>query len=349
MLKILLAPFALLYGIAIYVRNFLFDISFLKSTSFNKAIICVGNLTIGGTGKTPHIEYLIRLLEQKNKVATLSRGYKRKTKGFHIADQESSALQIGDEPYQIFKKFPNIIVSVDEKRVRGIENLLKIDPNIDVILLDDAFQHRYVKPGFSILLVDYNNLVTRDYFIPLGTLRDSVSQLSRADAVIVTKCPDSLKPIDQQKISEELKISSHQNIYFSKLIYGELIPVFSDNTDKVSLTHENKVMAVAGIANPKPFFNHLMSKYTVDKTIALADHFHFTEKKIKAIFDSFSQIKTEKKIIITTEKDASRLLGFSNLPSEIKKYFYYIPIEIEFLDNLEEDFNKKIKAYVREN
>jgi tetraacyldisaccharide 4'-kinase len=163
----------------------------------------------------------------------------------------------------------------------------------------------------------------------------------------VTKCPDSLKPIDQKKVYEELKISPKQNLYFSKLYYGELTPVFSDNAEKVSLTPDNKVFAIAGIANPKPFFSHLESKYVVNETIALPDHFHFTEKKIRAIFDSFSQIKTEKKIIITTEKDASRLRGFSNLPIEIKKFFYYIPIEIEFLDHLEEDFNKKIKAYVR--
>jgi tetraacyldisaccharide 4'-kinase len=347
MYKLLLAPLAFLYGFVVYVRNYLFDIKVLKSTSFNLPVICIGNLTVGGTGKTPHVEYLISELESNFKLATLSRGYKRKTKGFILANETSNALQIGDEPFQIFLKFPKVTVAVDENRVRGINNLINLQPDIDIILLDDAFQHRYVKPGISILLVDYNNLVTKDYFLPLGRLRDSVSQLHRADMVIVTKCPDDMKPIDQRIVTKELNLFPYQNIYFTKLKYGELKPVFTDSVYDKKVLADCSTFAVAGIANPTPFFNHLEKKSTLVNTISLPDHFNFTEKKIKAIFDNFSGVTEKNKLIVTTEKDAMRLRGFNDLSTDIKQSLYYIPIEIEFLNELAEDFNKKIRAYVR--
>lgn len=346
MLKILLSPLALLYGIAVYVRNFLFDIGLLKSTSFTKPTICVGNLTVGGTGKTPHIEYLIRLLTNNYKIATLSRGYKRKTKGFKVADAGCTAAQIGDEPFQIFSKFSEIIVSVDENRVRGINNLNQLHPNLDVILLDDAFQHRYVKPGLSILLTDFNNLVSRDLFLPAGTLRDSITQIKRADIVIITKCPQNLELDKIRSIKSELRIKANQSLFFTKLNYGELKPVFDNTSGQINQSEDLAVFAVAGIANPKPFILHLESRFVLKNRIILPDHYHFSEKKIRAIFESFSQIHGVSKAIVTTEKDASRLKQFSNLPDELKKHFYYIPIEVEFLDDSNEEFNDKIYSYV---
>jgi tetraacyldisaccharide 4'-kinase len=347
MYKLLLAPFALLYGFVVYIRNYLFDIKVLKSTSFSLPVICIGNLTVGGTGKTPHVEYLISELNSKHKIATLSRGYKRKTKGFILANELSNALQIGDEPFQIFSKFSNITVAVDEKRVRGITKLIELQPDIDVILLDDAFQHRYVKPGLSILLVDFNNLVTKDYFLPLGRLRDSVSQLHRAEIVIVTKCPDDIKPIDQRIVTKELNLYPYQKIYFTKMKYGDLKPVFSANSYSSINIGNYSTFAVAGIANPAPFYSYLNKISSLIQTVTLPDHFNFTEKKIKAIFDKYSQFSTDKKLIVTTEKDAMRLRGFNDLPSDIKQSLFYIPIEIEFLNGLAEDFNNKIRTYVR--
>ena len=347
MLKIFLAPLALLYGIAVYVRNYLFDIGILKTTSFNRATICVGNLTVGGTGKTPHTEYLVELLKEDNKIATLSRGYKRKTKGFILADNTCNACTIGDEPYQMYNKNPDIAVAVDEKRVRGIKTLIDKIPDIEVIILDDAFQHRYVKPGYSILLVDYNNLITNDYFLPLGKLRDSLNQKHRADTVIVTKCPPNMKPIGQRILTKELNLLPYQNIYFTTMVYGDLAPVYSDNKSALTLSKEISIYALAGIANPIPFFNFLKSNTNLIKTSALPDHFHFTEKKIYAIFDEFSKINADKKIIVTTEKDASRLKALENLDNDIKKCFYYIPIKVKFLDGNEVDFNNKIQSYVR--
>lgn len=346
MLKILLFPLALLYGIAVYFRNYLFDIGVLKSKKFDQATICVGNLTVGGTGKTPHIEYLIKLLQKDFSIATLSRGYKRKTKGFIVANESSSATHIGDEPFQMFSKFPNITVSVDEDRVRGINGLNSLYPNLDVILLDDAFQHRYVSPGISILLTDFKNLVTRDIFLPAGRLRDSIKQIKRADIVIVTKCPEKIEKIDIQNFREELKLSVKQDLYFSKIKYGDIKPVFDKSLGIIDQSEDTKITALAGIANPKPMLEHLEKSYTITNKIILPDHYHFSEKKIRAIFESFSQIRAKAKIIVTTEKDASRLRSLSNLPDEIKKYFYFLPIEVEFLYGAEE-FNDKIYSYVR--
>ncbi len=347
-MKLVYAFIAVIYGMVVHIRNFLFDIKVLRSVTFNIPTICVGNLTVGGTGKTPHVEYLIKLLSEKYNVATLSRGYKRKTKGFILASASSTASQIGDEPHQIYSKHPNINVAVDEKRVRGIKSIIEEKPDTDVILLDDAFQHRYVKPGHSILLVDYNNLVTRDYFLPLGRLRDSISQLHRAETVIITKCPANIKPIDQRIISKELKLFPYQDIFFTSYSYGCLSPVFNDLSQPTTNFENYKILAFAGIANPKPFFNHLDSNFNLVDTIEFPDHFNFTEKKIKAIFEKFSHIEDDRKIIVTTEKDASRLKEYKQqLSEDIKRNFYYIPIEVEFLNGATKDFNNKIFKYVR--
>ncbi|MDD2277644.1 MAG: tetraacyldisaccharide 4'-kinase [Bacteroidales bacterium] len=349
MLKHLLWPLALLYGFAVKLRNALFNIGILKSVYFSKTI-CVGNLTVGGTGKTPLTEHLIKLIKPTSKVATLSRGYKRKTKGFILANERCNASTIGDEPYQIFSKFSDITVAVDENRVRGINTLRDINPQLDTIILDDAFQHRYVKAGLNILLTDYSNLIYSDFFLPVGRLRDSFSERKRADMVVVTKCPHNLSIEKQSEIKSKLRLKQNQEIYFSAIQYGNIQPIFNNSgASNLSLSPNLTVVAVAGIANPKPFFNYLSQHANCNDTLPLTDHFNFTEKKIRTIFEQFSQIQHESKAIITTEKDASRLRGFSDLPNEIKGYFYYLPIEVVFLGTSNEEFNHKIQSYVREN
>ncbi len=345
-LRILLIPITLLYGATIYVRNFLFDIGVKKSTSFSKTVICIGNLTVGGTGKTPHTEHLINLLKDDFNVATLSRGYKRKTKGFMLASSNSTASEIGDEPMQMLTKFPGITVAVDEQRVRGVETLLQQKPSTDVILLDDAFQHRYIKPGFSILLTDYNNLIYKDFFLPTGTLRDSFAQRKRASLVLVTKCPANLHSNEQLKIIKKLKLKPNQQVFFTTYRYGSIKPVFETvNPPEKPVT----CTALAGIANPKPFCKHLKTNYSITNTIELTDHYRFTETKIKAIFESFSPLlKGGTHIVITTEKDAARIREFTNLPDAIKSAFYFIPIEVEFLDGKQDEYNSKILEYVGE-
>lgn len=347
-IRIILFPIALLYAAAVYVRNFLFDIGIKKSTSFSRAVVCIGNLTVGGTGKTPHTEHLINLLKDDFNVATLSRGYKRRTKGFLLASSSSTASDIGDEPMQMQTKFPGITVAVDEQRVRGIKTLLQQKPSTDVILLDDAFQHRYVKPGLAILLTDYNNLIYKDFLLPTGTLRDSFAQRKRANVVIVTKCPSDLSDVDQQKIIGKLKLQSNQQVYFTTYTYGSIEPVFSDANTAINPKSQPNVIALAGIANPKPFFGYLKDLYAVDRTIQLPDHYHFTEKKIRAIFERISVLKNRPTIVITTEKDAARIKEFNNLPAEVKRVFYFIPIRVSFLNGNEEEFNCKIHEYARE-
>ena len=348
MIRLFLAPFSLLYGIAIYIRNFMFDIGLIKSKSYSNAIICVGNLTVGGTGKTPHIEYIIKLLSPHFKVAMLSRGYKRKTSGFLLANSNDSATDIGDEPLQIFNKFPDITVAVDEKRVNGINQLLSTKPNLSVILLDDAFQHRHLKPGLSILLTDYNNPIYNDYFLPMGKLRDSFKERVRAQIVIVTKCPKNLSSIEQGKVIKSLKLKENQPVYFSTFTYQQPKPVFEDTEFHPDSLKMANCIALAGIANPKPFFNYVKNWFTVNSCITLPDHYQFTEKKIKAIFEKKSNNKGNPEFIITTEKDATRLQDFNQLPNSIKKALLFIPIEVEFLNDKGNEFNHKIIQYVKE-
>lgn len=347
MLKHLLWPLALLYGFAVKMRNLLFNMGILKSVYFGKTI-CVGNLTVGGTGKTPHTEHLIKLIKPTANVATLSRGYKRSTKGFMLANDSCNASTIGDEPYQIFSKFPNITVAVDENRVRGINTLRSIKPQLDIIILDDAFQHRYAKAELNILLTDYSNLIYSDFFLPVGRLRDSFSERKRGHMVVVTKCPHDLSPEKQDEIKGKLKLRPNQSVYFSAIEYGDIKPVFENSSfSDYSLSPNLTVVGVAGIANPKPFFNHLSHYTNLYHSIPLTDHFNFSEKKIRAIFEKFSQILHDPKAIITTEKDASRLREFSYLPDELKRCFYYLPIEVVFLGSNNGEFNRKIQSYVR--
>lgn len=349
-----LLPLSWLYGFVVFVRNKLFDWQVLKQKSYDLPVICVGNITVGGTGKTPHTEYLIELLQPNYRVAVLSRGYKRKSKGFILADIHSTVDQIGDEPYQIKEKYPNILVAVDGDRQRGIEYLLDLpkDEKPDVILLDDAFQHRYVKPSFTILLTDYNRLMTKDALLPAGRLREPIHFAEKANVIIVTKCPDNITPIDLRILTKEMHVYPYQDLLFTCFKYGVLKPVFEDNEVEIALDAlQNKdVLVVAGIANPRPFFRKIKKVAKKSQTKQYPDHYQFTSKDIDDMKCQLMNIGNKEKVIIVTEKDAVRLRSIINLDSDIKSILYYLPICVNFVNDEDKKlFNNKIIDHVREN
>jgi len=347
-----LYPLSFLYGIGVRFRNQLFDWGILTSKSFDIPVISIGNITVGGTGKTPHTEYLIKLLQKEYKVAVLSRGYKRKSKGFILADKTTSMMKIGDEPYQMKKKFPSIYMAVDKNRCHGIELLSneKIAPQTDVILLDDAYQHRYVKPGINILLTDYHRPINEDALLPAGRLREPESEKDRANIVIITKCPKDLKPMDFRVIIKYMDLYPYQKLYFSTLKYGALTPVFSKapKRELESLEKDEKILLLTGIASPQQLLNDLSAYSSQITSLNFADHHQFTEKEAQHIQQIFNTLKGDKRILITTEKDATRLLHLP-LNEEIKEHIYALPVEIEFLLGQEEQFNQNIINYVRTN
>lgn len=350
-----LYPVSWLYGGVVTLRNKLFDWGTLQSKSFNVPVISVGNLAVGGTGKTPHTEYLIKLLHKEFHVAVLSRGYKRHTKGYQLANPDSTAKSIGDEPYQIHTKFPSVTLAVDENRCHGIEQLLTLkDPAIDLVLLDDAFQHRYVKPGLSILLTDYHRLFCDDTFLPAGRLRESSDGKNRAQIVIVTKCPQDIKPIDFNIITKRLNLYPYQQLFFSSFCYGSLKAVFTLNesiSNEIPLTalNETDVLLVTGIASPAPIIERLGDCTGHIDSLSFSDHHDFSHRDMQLIKERFKKLKGEKRIIITTEKDATRLIHHPALSEELKPFIYALPIEIEILQNQQDKFNQHIINYVREN
>lgn len=329
-LRYLLFPFAVLYGAITSIRNFFFDIGILKSYAFTVPVIAVGNLSVGGTGKTPHIEYLIRLLSTKYKVATLSRGYKRKSEGFILADTTSNAEILGDEPFQIHQKFPNIKVAVDANRKNGIEQLLKLQDKPEVILLDDAFQHRKVKAGFYILLSAYDDLFCDDFMLPTGNLRESRNGAKRANVIIITKCPRDLSEIAQDKIKD--KIGLDIPVFFSCIEYDTKIYNEKESQLIEDVSNVDKLL-LAGIAKPKPFFAYLQGKN--DVKLEYPDHHDFTENDIKEITN-----KSKNRLIITTEKDYVRLK--TKLSND---KLYYLPIQSKFISN-SDNFDQTILNYV---
>ena len=342
---------SLFYGIVSAIRNELFDLKILPSREFDLPIISIGNITVGGTGKTPHTEYIAQLLKSGFKVAILSRGYKRKTRGFFIVESTSKVKQVGDEPLQIKLKFNSVTVAVDASRVRGIEKLLALPEKPKVILLDDAFQHRYVTPGMNILLIDYNRLITKDSLLPYGRLRESASNKSRATIMIVTKCPAELKPIDERIITKELEVRPYQNLYFSTLEYGSLMPVFPEDITlkSVVLVEGITVLLVTGIANPSPLNEYLRHGSHDIHEMNFPDHHQYISKDLDRINVKFDSLPTVKKIIITTEKDMVRFRDLDTVPENIRKNMYYIPLKISFLNNAGKEFDRKILNYVKEN
>ncbi|TDE01220.1 tetraacyldisaccharide 4'-kinase [Flavobacterium sandaracinum] len=332
LIRKLLFPFAILYGLITSIRNFLFDKGILKFYSFDLPVIAVGNLSVGGTGKTPQIEYLIRLLSDTYKIATLSRGYKRQSKGFILAQAGTNAKNLGDEPFQFFQKFPSIHVAVDADRKNGIEQLLYLPEKPEVILLDDAFQHRKVKAGFYILLTSYGDLYSDDFMLPTGNLRESRDGAKRANIIIVTKCPFNLSLDEQNKIKKSLKVGVNQELYFTFIAYDDYI--YGENrTINVNEIQSATKVLVAGIAKPEPFFSYLQNSN--DVCLSFPDHHNFTDKDLLEIKNV-----AQNNIIITTEKDYVRLKG--SVPSE---QLFYLPIQSSFLSG-SENFDKTIINYV---
>lgn len=339
LLRITLYPFALLYGAITKLRNWAFDFGIFKSESFDIPVVVVGNLNVGGTGKSPQIEYIIRLLQNKYKIAVLSRGYKRKSKGFQVADEKTTVEQIGDEPMQFYRKFKNIVVAVDADRVNGINQLKNIASPPQIVLLDDAFQHRNAKAGLNILLTSYNNLYVHDYMLPTGNLREFRSGAKRAHIIVVSKCPENISRIEQDIIIEKLKPAKTQTIFFSAIKYDERV-LSGTKGLSVSKLHEFEILLVTGIANPEPLLNFLKDKNIKFKHLKYPDHYSFSERELKNIFCEFEKIKSQNKIILTTEKDYVRTF------SKSKNKVYYLPIRIDILGR-ERDFNKLILDYVQ--
>lgn len=343
-----LTPLSWLYGLGVGIRNILFECGLLRSESFNMPVISVGNITVGGTGKTPHTEYLIRLLSPTLQVAVLSRGYKRKSSGFRLADDNTPMREIGDEPYQMKHKYPNIHMAVDKNRRRGIKRLCdsSLQPPTDVVLLDDAYQHRYVTPGISILLMDYHRLIYFDKLLPAGRLREPKSSSQRADMVIVTKCPDYITPMEKHGIARSLGMQPWQRLYFTCFKYGKLTSLTDGTTIPLEAlgSGQYKVILLSGIASPQQL-EYDLEKFCQFEAIHFADHHNFTDKDLKKVKNKVDAISEPGKqtIIITTEKDAVRLRPLPNLP------IYALPIEVQFMDDKTEDFNQYILSYVHKN
>ena len=338
-----------MYGFAVRIRHWMFNVNILKSKSFPMPIIGVGNLSLGGTGKTPMVEYLIRLLSDNYKLAVLSRGYSRDTKGYLTANHYSKHTDIGDEPMQYHNKFKhNLTVAVSENRRKGIKNLMHDDYNLDIILLDDSFQHRYVKPGISILLTDFHSLYMEDYLIPAGTLRDVVSQAKRADIIIVTKTYKVLSPITRRRIQSILKPKAHQQLFFSYLEYGKLtiFPGFKHITTSKNI---NTIVLFCGIANSYPLQEYLRDMCMELLVIDFPDHHTYSKKDLQLVTKTFKDEFTQNKIIITTEKDAMRLIKSEYICELNKLPVFYIPIEVKLHGDDKENFSNQIKKYVKEN
>lgn len=350
---IFLIPLSWLYRLVVGLRNYLFDLNILQSKEFNIPVISIGNLSAGGTGKTPMVEFLTDFLAGEYKIATLSRGYKRKSKGFIIADENSTAEQIGDEPMQIHRKFPDITVAVDNKRVHGIEELQNRVDGLELVLLDDAYQHRYVKPGLSIMLMDKGNPIWEDHLLPWGRLREHPSEKKRAQIVVITKCPADMKPIEQRIIQKELNLFAYQRLYFTSIAYSEIEPVFGDVQGGVNsiICREGKyhILIVSGIANTRDLRKHMRSLSPRIKEINFADHHDFSEKDIQQIQEKFNSIEGDNKIIISTEKDSVRLQKFNTIAKELRDSWYYIPIQTVFLNKEEKNFKDYISNYVKSN
>lgn len=340
--RYLLFPISLVYGAAVWIRNWLFDKNILKSAQFNFPIICIGNIAVGGTGKTPMVEYLVRLLQQDYNTATLSRGYKRKTKGFAIADATTTALEIGDEPMQFHLKFPGITVSVGEERLVAIPQLLQAKPQTQVIILDDAFQHRHVQAGLNIVLTAYNNLFTRDLMLPSGDLRDVKASMKRADIIMVTKCKPDLSVEEKNAIIKEIKPLPQQSVFFTSINYTRPYHLFTQQP--AELKRETNILLICGIANPRPLKDYLLHNFNSYDMLRYPDHHIFHSDDLADIKKHFAKMPQQDKIILTTEKDAVRLSKFEE---DLKDFpVYVLPIEHHIMFNEAAALNKQVVDFI---
>ncbi len=352
--KVLLTPLSWGYGLGVWVRNTAFNMGILKETPCEVPVVTIGNVTVGGTGKTPHVEYIVSRLGRRYNIAVLSRGYKRRTKGFVMANDNLTPVDLGDEPYQIYHKFRGLInVAVCENRRKGIEALLKINPDIDLILLDDGLQHRYVKPKVSVVMIDYNRPPFEDKLLPLGQLREPSDRISKCDMVVVTKCPDDIKPVDLRMFKDHLELFKFQQLYFSKIRYGAPEPVFPiGNPELTSLNWLDKddlLLGIAGIANPRPFTKYLRQFGTRLKVIHYDDHHTYTRGDFRYIFKVLQELEGRRKYIITTEKDAVRILNSPYFPPNRRDQIYFIPIQADFLNYEDRDFIYELQTLISAN
>lgn len=347
MLKALLYPIALIYKLVVQIRHKLFDWDMLHSEEFDIPVVCVGNITVGGTGKTPVAEFLIEHLSGEYKVALLSRGYRRRTKGFVEATVESSFLSVGDEPKQIKLKFPDIVVAVCEKRAEGIRKIRELHPDVNLIILDDGFQHRYVEAWVNIVLMDYSRPIYRDSFLPVGSLRDTPEQLNRAHFVVVTKCPVDMNALETRLVNKNLGLFPYQSLYFSTTERGALTPIFADVAPK-RIPEGASVIAMSGIGNPEAFVDSLKDQYKVINKLTFPDHHPYRMRDLERMKKMLEQ-SPDGTIIVTTEKDAVKLTNRRKIPEAIQRSLYFIPINVSFANDSEEEFLRKLNTYVKSN
>ena len=348
---ILLTPLSWMYGSAVWMRNFAFNSGILKQEEFEVPVISIGNVTVGGTGKTPHVEYIVSRLCRKYEIAVLSRGYKRRTKGFVLANENLSPVDLGDEPYQIYRKFRSMVtVAVCEDRRKGINTLLRINPDINLIIMDDAMQHRYVKPKVSVVMIDYSRPPYEDKLLPLGSLREPADRILKCDMVVVTKCPDDVKPVDLRMIKEHMDLFKYQQLYFSKVRYGAPQPVFPiadpDLTSLNWLDKDDLILGIAGIANPRPFTKYLKQFGTRLKVVHYDDHHTYSREDFRYIFKLFKELEGKRKYIVTTEKDAVRILNSPYFPPTRQHNIYFIPIQADFLNYEDRDFIHELQKKI---
>lgn len=340
--RLLLFPFALVYGLVLRVRNYLYNKQIIRSTAFNLPIICVGNLSVGGTGKSPMVDYLAAMLKYEHKLGTLSRGYKRRTKGYLMAGKDTTAVEIGDEPMQFHLRHPEIAVAVGEERIEAVPQLLYDRPDTELILLDDAFQHRAITAGFNIILTDFNNLYTRDFYLPTGDLRDNISSAERADVIIVTKCKPGLAEAERNAIIRELDPLPSQQVFFTSIRYGRLYHII--NHAPRELFQNSEVLLICGIANPAPLTAYIEDETSGYDALFFSDHHIFSFDDLNDIRDRFSMLKGPDRLIITTEKDAVRLVKYREELRDLP--FFVLPISVSFLFGRENEFRGLISNFI---
>jgi len=342
--RILLFPFALVYGVIVIIRNWLYDRRLLRSATFGLPLICVGNLSVGGTGKSPMVEYLTGRLKDRFRLAILSRGYKRKTRGYALAGPRTTALEIGDEPMQFHRKFPEVPVAVGEQRLEAIPQLLHDRPDTQAIILDDAFQHRPIRAGLNILLTDYSNLYTRDFFLPTGDLRDQRSSARRAEIIVVTKCPPALDPQEKERLKRELNPAPGQQLFFTCIAYGQPYHILSQ--EPATMDEQTEVLLITGIANPRPLQQYLEARQPSYSMMHYGDHHIFSIDDWREIGKRFAAIESTNKAIITTEKDATRLMKFEGELAALP--LYVLPVAHEFLFGEGTRFDSIVHNFIQE-
>lgn len=350
--NLVLLPVSRIYGAVTFMRNQLFDWHILPQHEFGVPVVVVGNLAVGGTGKTPHTEYIVESLRHNYHIAVLSRGYKRSTKGFVMATPHSKPGDIGDESYQMYKKFGHkVTVAVCEDRVHGINELLRLDPKINLIVLDDAFQHRYVRPAVSVVITEYQRPLYQDKILPYGRLREPLRGINRADIVVVSKCPENMSDLDYALFRKNLNLFPYQDVFFSRYAYQSLVPLFPDNVGTIPslewMDASDSILAVAGIDNPRPFIRHLKSFLPKVRVNIFGDHHNFSRKDLEMLLQRFQTMKGRTRILVTTEKDAVRLAANPYFPPELRPYAFYLPVKVQFVQHGKSDFDSSLARLIK--